>query len=67
MVECRHGIDRLDWLTVDRLSAPDANTFSFGAGFDVTPFVTLDGRFDHQSRPDDLTVQRGSGRLIFRF
>ena len=67
MVEYRHGIDRLDWLTVDRLSAPDANTFSVGGGFDVTPFVSLDGRFDHQSRPDDLTVQRGSGRLIFRF
>ena len=67
VVEYRHGIDRLDWLTVDRLSAPDANTFSVGAGFDFTPFVTLDGRFDHQSRPNDLTVQRGSGRLIFRF
>ena len=63
---CRHGIDRLDWLTVDRLSAPDANTFS-SAPVSTSPRSSLDGRFDHQSRPDDLTVQRGSGRLIFRF
>jgi tetratricopeptide (TPR) repeat protein len=65
--EYRHGIDRLDWLTIDRLAAPDANTISLGAGFDVTPFVTIDGRYDHQSRPEDVTVQRASGRLVFRF
>lgn len=67
LLEYRHGIDRLEWLTLDRLAAPDANTISVGAGFDVTPFVTLNGRFDHQWRPDDVTVQRGSARFIFRF
>jgi tetratricopeptide (TPR) repeat protein len=67
LVEYRHGVDRLDWLTVDRLSAPDANTFSFGAGFDATPSVTIKGRYDFQSRPEDETVQRASARLIFRF
>ena len=46
MVEYRHGIDRLDWLTLDRLAFPDANTISFGAGYDVTPFVMLGGRYD---------------------
>lgn len=69
-VEYRHGVDRLDWLTVDRLLAPDANTFSFGAGFDATPTVTLSARYDFQSRPrkpDDENVQRATGRLIFRF
>jgi tetratricopeptide (TPR) repeat protein len=65
--EYRRGIDRLDWLTVDRILANEANTLSLGASYDVTPFVTVHGRFDHQSRPDDVTVQRGTGRLIFRF
>jgi tetratricopeptide (TPR) repeat protein len=67
LVEYRHGIDRLEWITVDRLGATDANTFSAGLGFDITPLVTLGGRYDYQSRSDDVSVQRGTGRLIFRF
>ena len=66
-VEYTRGIDRLDWLTIDRIGAVDANTLSVGASYNVTPFVTLTGRYDHQSRPEDISVQRGSGRLIFRF
>lgn len=67
MVEYRHGIDRLEWLTLDRLFADDANTISVGGAFDVTPFVAVGARVDHQSRPADESVQRLSGRLIFRF
>jgi tetratricopeptide (TPR) repeat protein len=67
MVEYRHGIERLDWLTLDRLAFPDADTISFGAGYDVTPFVMLGGRYDYSSRDEDVTVQRASARLIFRF
>ena len=65
--EYRHGIDRLEWLTIDRVDADDANTISVGGAYDVTPFVTLHGRFDHQQRPGDISIQRGSGRLTFRF
>ena len=67
LVEYRHGVDRLEWLTVDRLAFPDANTISFGAGFDVTPFVMLSGRYDYSSREEDITVQRASARFVFRF
>jgi tetratricopeptide (TPR) repeat protein len=66
-VEYTRGIDRLDWLTLDRIGATDANTISGGASFDATPFVTLRGRFDHQSRPDDISIQRASAQLSFRF
>ena len=67
MIEYRHGVDRLDWLTVDRLDFPDANTISFGAGYDVTPFVMLGGRYDYSSREEDNNVQRAQARLVVRF
>ena len=67
MVEYRHGLDRLDWLTIDRLASPDANTISFGLGFDVTPFVMLGGRYDYSDRIEDTTVQRVTARMVFRF
>ena len=66
-VEYWHGLDRLDWLTSDRLFASDANTLSLGLGYDMTPFVNVNGRYDFQSRPNDENVQRASARLIFRF
>ena len=67
VVEYRHGIDRLDWMTFDRINAGDANTISGGVAFDITPFVSLDARFDHQTRPDDFKVQRVHGGLVLRF
>jgi tetratricopeptide (TPR) repeat protein len=66
-IEYRHGLDRLDWLTIDRLASPDANTFSFGVGYDITPFVALGGRYDYSDRLEDTTVQRATVRTIFRF
>ena len=67
VVEYRHGIDRLDWITFDRINAGDANTIAGGVAFDITPFVTLDARFERQTRSDDLHLQRVHGGLIFRF
>ena len=67
LVEYRHGIDRLDWLTLDRIVAGDAETLSLGATTDVTPFVTVGAGYDYQARPFDETVQRGRARLIVRF
>lgn len=66
-VEYTRGIDRHNWLTIDRIVASDANTLSIGGGYDVTPFVGLTGRFDHQSRPEDISIQRASAQLSFRF
>jgi len=67
VAEYRHGIDRLDWLTVDRIDAGDADTLSFGLSTDFTPFVTLDVHYDYQSRQEDLNLQRVRAGLIFRF
>ena len=64
--EYRHGIDRLDWLTADRLFADDANTLGLGGSIDLTPFVTLGGSYDHQDRSPG-TVRRGRGALTIRF
>jgi hypothetical protein len=67
MVEYRHGLDRLDWLTIDRLASPDANTISFGLDFDLTPFMMLGGRYDYSDRIEDVTVNRAAARFTFRF
>ncbi|CAN5771049.1 hypothetical protein BH18ACI5_BH18ACI5_29920 [soil metagenome] len=67
VAEYRHGIDRLDWLTVDRIAAGDANTLGLGLSTDLTPFVTLDVRYAYQSRPEDLNLQRVHAGLVFRF
>jgi uncharacterized protein with beta-barrel porin domain len=65
-VEYRHGIDRLDWLTADRLTAEDANTIGIGGSVDVTPFVTLGGGYDYQDRTGG-SIQRGRAQLTVRF
>lgn len=65
--EYRHGIDRLDWLTLDRIDASDANTVAFGGRIDLTPFVGVDGGYDYQSRAFDERVQRAHARFVFRF
>jgi len=61
-----HGIDRLDWLTIDRIGF-EADTASFRLGFDFTPFVTLETGYDFQSRPENVRVHRARVGLIFRF
>jgi len=61
-----HGIDRLDWLTVDRIGF-ESDTASFRVGFDVTPFASIEGGYDFQSRPDSVNVHRAHAGLIYRF
>ncbi|MEO5897362.1 MAG: hypothetical protein ABIS06_16860 [Vicinamibacterales bacterium] len=67
VAEYRHGIDRLDWLTVDRISAGDANTLGLELSTDFTPFLTLDVRYAYQSRPEDRNLQRIHAGLVVRF
>lgn len=67
-VSYARGIDRLDWLTVDRLGAEGANTLSAGIGADLTPFVSLSAEYDHHDRPAGaLDANRGRAWLTFRF
>ncbi len=61
-----HGIDRLDWLTIDRI-AIEADTFAVRASCSFTPFVTLEVGYDFQTRPDDIQVQRARAGLTYRF
>jgi YaiO family outer membrane protein len=61
-----HGIDRLDWLTSDRITF-EADTFSLRAACAFTPFVTLEVGYDFQSRPEDVQVHRARAGLTYRF
>jgi YaiO family outer membrane protein len=64
-----HGIDRLDWLTLDRI-AFEADTLSLKASYNLTPFATFEAGYAYQSRPSDfgdLRVHRARGGFIFRF
>lgn len=65
-VEYRHGIDRLDWLTADRLTADDANTLALGASVAATPFVGIGGSYDYQDRTGG-SVHRARAHLTVRF
>lgn len=66
-VSYHRGIDRLDWLTGDRLTADDANTMGFGIAADATPFVTISGGYDFHNRADDVQVHRARAWLTYRF
>jgi tetratricopeptide (TPR) repeat protein len=61
-----HGIDRLDWLTLDRI-AFEADTLSLKASYNFTPFATFEAGYAFQSRPEDLQVHRARAGFIFRF
>lgn len=66
-VEYRRGIDRLDWLTADRIFADEANTIGLGASVAVSPFVSLDGEYNYEDRTEQLSAHRARGRLAIRF
>ena len=66
-VSYHRGIDRLDWLTIDRLTADDANTIGFGVAADATPFVTISGGYDFHDRGQDLQAHRARVWLAYRF
>jgi len=61
-----HGIDRLDWLTSDRITF-EADTFALRGAWTFTPFVTLEVGYDFQTRPDDVKVKRARAGLTYRF
>ena len=61
-----HGIDRLDWLTLDRITT-EADTVSVTGGYDFTAFVTFRGGYDFQSRPDGPQAHRANAGFVFRF
>lgn len=61
-----HGIDRLDWLTVDRVTF-EADTISFSVGLDFTPFAGIEAGYDFQSRPAGTNVHRARAGLVYRF
>lgn len=66
-IEYRHGIDRLDWLTADRVLATDAQTLGLGGSLALTPFVNVGAGYDYQDRSAGLAVHRGRALLTFRF
>lgn len=66
-VQYRYGIDRLDWLTGDRLIPGDASTLAVGGSLDLSPAVTVGGEYDHQARSNDVKVHRAQALLTVRF
>ena len=61
-----HGIDRLDWLTLDRI-AFESDTFALRANVALTPYVSLEVGYDFQQRPADVNVSRARAGLTFGF
>lgn len=61
-----HGIDRLDWLTLDRIGF-ESDTVGLRANFAVSPFAALEIGYDFQSRPADVKIQRVRAGLTYRF
>jgi YaiO family outer membrane protein len=61
-----HGIDRLDWLTIDRV-AFESDTLSLNASYDFTPFATVRAGYEFQSRPGAVQAHRARAGFIFRF
>ena len=61
-----HGIDRLDWLTIDRVTL-EADTLSLKASYDFTPFAAIRAGYDFQSRPGALQAHRARAGFVFRF
>ena len=69
--EYTRGPDQLEMLTIDRTGEFEADTVSVMTDFRLTPMLSLDGRYDYQSRPDVFDdkprVHRATIRLIQRF
>jgi YaiO family outer membrane protein len=61
-----HGIDRLDWLTIDRV-ATEADTLLLKTSFDCTPFTTFELGYAFESRPEGVQAHRAQAGLTYRF
>jgi hypothetical protein len=66
-VEYTYGPDHLEMLTVDRLGAFDANTYSVFTDVLLTPMFSAEARYDYQDRPEGVRVHRAGLRVIHRF
>lgn len=66
-IEYRHGIDRLDWLTADRLTTEGADTIGLGWSFEFTPFVGVEAAYEHQDRAAGVSVNRARAYLTVKF
>ncbi len=65
-VSYTHGIDRLDWLTIDRINF-ESDTLSLKTSYDFTPFATFRAGYEFQSRPGGLEAHRAHAGFTFRF
>jgi YaiO family outer membrane protein len=65
-VSYTHGIDRLDWLTIDRINF-ESDTLSLKTSYDFTPFATFHAGYEFQSRPGGLEAHRARAGFTFRF
>lgn len=61
-----HGVDRLDWLTLDRVGF-ESDTFALRGTFSLAPSVSLELGYDFQQRPADVNVSRARAGLTFGF
>jgi YaiO family outer membrane protein len=61
-----HGIDRLDWLTADRILF-ESDTLALRARCRLNPFASLEIGYAFQSRPGDVKVHRATAGLTYRF
>lgn len=61
-----HGIDRLDWLTIDRINF-ESDTLALKAAYDFTPFATFRAGYEFGSRPGGLDTHRARAGFTFRF
>lgn len=69
--EYTRGPDQLYMLAIDRTGEFEANTVSIMTDFRLTPMLSIDGRYDYQTRPADFglepRVHRVTIRLVPRF
>lgn len=63
----RRGIEGLDWLTRDRITGTDFNTYVFSASVAATPFVGLAGSYAYQDRQNDFTAHRVRLGVVVKF
>ncbi len=66
-VEYTRGPDQLDMLTIDRIGAFEANTYSGFLEILLTPMFSAQARYDYQDRPDEIRVHRAILRAVHRF
>lgn len=62
-----HGVENFHALSIDRLGAFDANTYSLGLGLQLPSLTTIQSDYEYQLRPDHINMHRVSVRFGQRF